>query len=297
MSANLPLISRENYTFLKQYILRESGIVVEDGKEYFLNTRLAPVMKEQSVPNLDALCTVVRKTPSVRLKQAIVESVTIHETSFFRDESAFDALKFDLLPKMVAGLRPNAKLRVWSAASSSGQEAYSLAIIFLELGLDRSRFEILATDLSTQIVERARKGIYSKVEVQRGVSSQRMRHFVAHPEGWQLSDEIRRTVRFETLDLRNIPSTPEAYDLVVCRNVLIYFDMPTKLKILKSITESLAPGGYFLLGTAESLVNLDVPLAMTMIRNARFYQHRKDRSPGRPPIPAGKSLAHTGDLV
>ncbi len=274
MSNAMPLISRDNYTFLKQYILRESGIVLDDGKEYFLSTRLAPMMKAESLPNLDAVCTIVRKGPSLKLRQAIVESVTIHETSFFRDESAFEALKLDLLPRLLASRPPTSKLRVWSAASSSGQEAYSLAMMLLELGIDRSRIDIFATDLSSQIVERAKSGIYTKVEVQRGVSSQRMRHFQAHPEGWQISEEIRKMVRFAQMDLRNIPQTVQPYDFIVCRNVLIYFDMPTKLKILKSVTEALSPDGYLLLGTAESLVNLDVHLDMKLIRSARFYQRR-----------------------
>lgn len=281
MSTALPLISRDNYTFLKQYILKESGIALEDGKEYFLNTRLAPMLKDESLPNLDSLCVVLRKGPSTRLKQAVVESITIHETSFFRDESAFDALKLDLLPKLVAG-RSLSKLRIWSAASSTGQEAYSLAILLLELGIEPHRFEIYATDLSSQVVERAKRGIYSKVEVQRGVAANRMRHFQSHAEGWQISQEIRHQVRFDRMDLRTIPANLEPFDLVICRNVLIYFDMQTKLKILRSITNALKPEGYFLLGTAESLVNLDIPFDLKLVRNARFYQRRATAHPISP---------------
>ena len=288
MSNLVPLIGRDNYTFLRQYILKESGIVVEEGKEYFLSTRLAPVLSREKLPNLDALCAVVRKGASASLRHAIVESVTIHETSFFRDESAFDALKLEMLPRMLASRLPHAKLRIWSAASSSGQEAYSLAMMLLELSIDPHRIEIFATDLSAQIVERAKNGIYSKVEVQRGVANHRMRHFVPHPEGWQISAEIRKMVRFSQMDLRTITHS-DSYNLVVCRNVLIYFDMATKLKILKSIIQLMAPDGYLLLGTAESLVNLEVGLDMKLIRNARFYQRRPLKGAEPAVLAAGKS--------
>jgi chemotaxis protein methyltransferase CheR len=188
----------------------------------------------------------------------VVEAVTTNETLFFRDVELWTGLQTHLIPEIVERRTATRILRCWSAAASSGQEAYSLAILLLELGLQDWHVQILATDLNEQVLARARAGLYSQLEVNRGLPARYLvKYFTRQGHQWQLKDEVRRMVRFMQADLRNVPNPLGPFDLVMCRNVLIYLDLDTRKKILRRIRGVLPSGGYLVLGSAETTLHID----------------------------------------
>ena len=272
----MPAISAENYSFLQRYIHEQSGIVVEPGKEYLLEARLTPLLNQQSVKTINDLCALLRATSSRDLRRQVVEAMTTHETLFFRDISLYEAILRSILPRLKAEKPFGRKIRVWSAAASSGQEAYSLAILALEAGFQASEIEILGTDLSEQILERARQGRYLQIEVNRGMPAPVLvKYFLRQGLDWQIKDEVRKLVRFEQFDLREPMRALGYFDLILCRNVLIYFDMETKKRIVQSLAGQLHPGGLITLGGAESILTLNVSLNRVMVENGVFYEVAK----------------------
>ena len=257
-SVTTSTIGPENYRFLKDYIYQESGIVLDDDKHYLLVARLLPVAQQVHLNSLDALCAALRNSVDPPLQRKVVEAMTTHETLFFRDMVPFDALKSLILPPLIEQRKATRRLTFWSAAASSGQEAYSLAMLLLEMGLENWNIQILGTDLSEQILARAREGRYLQIEVNRGLpASYLLKYFERKGLDWQIKEHVRRMVRFESFDLRKSMRTKGPFDVIFCRNVLIYFDVETKKKILRELRGTLFPGGYLLLGTAETTLNLD----------------------------------------
>lgn len=269
-SSNGGLLAK-SYTFLQQYIYRESGIVVEDGKQYLLETRLAPVMKTHRLANLDALAAALASRSVPNLSTDVIDAMTTNETLFFRDSVLFEAIRTQVLPDLLKNLRGK-PLRIWSAAASSGQEAYSMAILALELGRNASDVEIVGTDLSTQILDRARKGRYGQFEVSRGLPTPLlMKYFTKAGLEWELKDEVKRMVKFTQFDLRRDFGFLGSFHLILCRNVLIYFDPPTKTKILERMGSQLAHGGLLTLGCAEIISNLTNAFQRKLIGQSAFY--------------------------
>jgi chemotaxis protein methyltransferase CheR len=270
--AALPSMGTDNLRFLADYIYRESGIVLDEEKRYLLEARLTPVLQKAQLDSFDALCTSLRTNGNLLRKQ-VVEAMTTHETLFFRDSAPFDALKTEILPPLIEQRKSLRKLTFWSAAASSGQEAYSLAMILLEMGLGDWNIQILGTDLSEQILSRAREGRYLQIEVNRGLpASFLVKYFERRGTEWQLKEDVRRMVRFEKFDLRESMRTKGPFDLIFCRNVLIYFDVETKKKILRELRGALFTGGYLALGGAETTLNLDEKFQRVTIGKAVFYQ-------------------------
>jgi len=262
----------ENLRFLADYIYRESGIVLDEEKRYLLEARLTPILQKAQLDSFDALCTSLRTNGNLLRKQ-VVEAMTTHETLFFRDSAPFDALKTEILPPLIEQRKALRKLTFWSAAASSGQEAYSLAMILLEMGLGDWNIQILGTDLSEQILSRAREGRYLQIEVNRGLpASFLVKYFERKGTEWQLREDVRRMVRFEKFDLRESMRTKGPFDVIFCRNVLIYFDVETKKKILGELRGALFTGGYLALGGAETTLNLDEKFHRVTIGKAVFYQ-------------------------
>jgi chemotaxis protein methyltransferase CheR len=193
------------------------------------------------------------------LEEAVVEAMTTNESFFFRDKTPFEAFTTVMLPSLVERRPPGHALRIWCAAASTGQEPYSLAMILKENArkLGGRRVEILATDLSNDVLERARAGIYSQFEVQRGLPIQLLvKYFAQAGEGWQISADVRGMVDYRRLNLLNPFVGLGTFDVVFCRNVLIYFDMPTKTDVLARMSKVVAPDGYLVLGAAETVVGL-----------------------------------------
>jgi chemotaxis protein methyltransferase CheR len=263
----------ENYRFLQQYIHRESGIALGDDKQYLLRSRLVPLLESESLGSLDALCARLKNSPAPDLRRRVVESLTTHETLFFRDPAVFDALRSTILPELVRERQSARTLRIWSAACSSGQEAYSLAMLLLESGYGDWNLEIHGTDLSGQVVERARSGRFLQIEVNRGLPAALLvKYFRRAGLDWQIADIVKRAVRFTTFDLRDSMNALGPFDLVLCRNVLIYFDVDTRKKILAGLASRLIPGGYLLLGASETTFQLDNRFQRKSVGNVIVYQ-------------------------
>jgi chemotaxis protein methyltransferase CheR len=267
-----PGLDAETYKFLRDYIHRESGILLDDDKHYLLEARLVPVVEQSHLGSLAALCHALRDfNPPLRKK--VVEAMTTHETLFFRDTAPFDGLRTEILPKLLEKRRSTRTLNIWSAASSSGQEAYSLAMLILEMGFVGWNIQILGTDLSEQILSRAREGRYMQLEVNRGLpASYLVKYFERDGLDWRIKEHVRKMVRFEQFDLRQPARSKGLFDVIFCRNVLIYFDIPTKKEILGSLRGALVPGGYLVLGSAESTLNLDETFHRIPVGRSMFYQ-------------------------
>jgi chemotaxis protein methyltransferase CheR len=262
-----------NYRFLREHLYRESGIVLENGKHYLLESRLIPLVKRHSLLTLNDLCAVLQRNPRSHLHREVVEAMTTNETMFFRDSALWEDLKTNILPELVSYRKTARRLRFWSAASSSGQEAHSLAIALLEMGLAGWDIQILGTDLSQQMVEKACQGQYSQLEVNRGMPTQLLvKYFVRDGLHWRIKDEPRRFVRFQQFDLRQRHNALGPFDIVFCRNVLIYFDVPTKQKILKELRQTIFRGGYLVLGSAETTLNVDESFKRRPQVRSSFYQ-------------------------
>jgi chemotaxis protein methyltransferase CheR len=272
---SIPEIQPDNYRFLQQQVYSQTGIVLEGDKHYLFETRLTPIVRELGLTSINDLCALIRATGGVTVGLQVVEAMTTNETYFFREPAQYDAIKKVLLPRLKDERRDTNRLRFWSAASSTGQEAYSLAMILLEGGFKDWNINILGTDFSSAIIDRARSGKYHQIEVNRGLpASLLVKHFVRAGVEWQLSDAVRRMARFETIDLRNSMRALGPFDLVFCRNVLIYFDAATKRKILEEIHGTLFRGGWMLLGAAETAFGVEQWFDSLAVGNATVYVAR-----------------------
>ena len=236
-----------------------SGLVIGPDKTYLLETRLGPLLKRGKLPDLAALALQLRAPGSAALIAEVVEAMTTNESFFFRDDKPFQHFRAHALPKLLSARPPGSQLRVWSAASSSGQEAYSLAMILDEARMlvgDR-RVEIVGTDIAREQVARARAGIYSQFEVQRGLPvTLLMKYFRKEAQGWRIADAIRIMARFQEFNLLADLRPLGRFDVVFCRNVLIYFDPPTKRRVLEAIARQMPADGVLYLGGAETVMGI-----------------------------------------
>jgi chemotaxis protein methyltransferase CheR len=266
-------ISPQSYYFFQTFISRESGIVLDDDKRYLIEARLMPIALKLRLYSLNDLCVLLQTTADPSVRQQVVEAMTTNETFFFREATQYDALKSTILPELMQERQMTRRISIWSAAASTGQEAYSLAMLLLEMGLGNWNISIVGTDLSDATVQKARAGKYLQIEVNRGLPAALLvKYFKREGLEWQLKDEVRRMVRFEQGDLRRDTQAMGPFDLVFCRNVLIYFDVETKRKILARIRRSLLPGGHLLLGGSETTLNLDDRFARRQVGTAMLYQ-------------------------
>ncbi len=239
---------------IRKLVYERAAIVLEPGKEYLVEARLAPVAQAHGFVSVNDLCRAVDRH-CAQLLAEIVEVMTTNETSFFRDQYPFEALKQTILPDLVQQRAPQRRLRIWCAACSSGQEPYSIAMLIDEHFplLASWNVSIYATDISKAVLARARAGRFSQLEVSRGLSpAQLARYFVRDGVDWELKPSFRRRVRFEELNLAGRWPILERFDLVLLRNVLIYFDQPTKIAILTRVQQQLAGDGLLMLGGSET---------------------------------------------
>jgi chemotaxis protein methyltransferase CheR len=268
-------IYSENYRFLQEQVYSQTGIVLDGEKQYLFESRLSPIVRQLGLGSINDLCALLHSTPQAAIGRQVVEAMTTNETYFFRDPAHYDAIRLELLPRLKEERRDTRRLRFWSAAASTGQEAYSLAMLLLESGLSDWDIQILGTDFSSQVLERARSGKYQQIEVNRGLpAAMVVKHFRRAGVDWQLSDQVRRMATFDTIDLRKSMRTLGPFDLVFCRNVMIYFDAETKRKILKELHGTLFRGGWLLLGGAETAFGVDEWFERKTIGNAIVYVAR-----------------------
>lgn len=274
-------LSAQSYTFLQSYILRQSGIVLDESKRYLVEARLLPIIRHENIISLDSLCQRIAANTSPALNRQVIEAMTTNETLFFRDPVMFEALKTGVLPGLLDSVRNKRKLRIWSAASSTGQEAYSLAMMLLEMGVSDRQVEIVGTDLAESVLERARHGKYVQFEVSRGLPMKYLStYFSKAGMDWQLSRDVLNMARFQQLDLRGSFHDVGRCDLVLCRNVLIYFSVETKRSILAAIREVLAPGGLLVLGCAETVIGVDDSFERKVVGGSTFYAIREGSAAG-----------------
>jgi chemotaxis protein methyltransferase CheR len=237
-----------------------SGLELSPSQGYLLNSRLAPILRERRLGGLDDLARRLTTSEGPLLAREMAEALTTNETSFFRDDTPFRHLGEHTLPMLDAARPPGQPLRAWSAACSSGQEAYSIAITASTIRLARP-LDILGTDLSAAVVERARAGRYSAFEVQRGLSPEHLaRWFRPDGDGWRVEEELRRRCRFQVANLLHDLSGLGTFDIVLLRNVLIYFDPPTKERVVTACARRLQRDGVLYLGSTETLIGLRTPL-------------------------------------
>ena len=265
----------ENYRFLQEHVYSQVGIVLEDNKHYLFESRLAPIVNQHSLGSINDLCALLHVRRNTDIGQQVVEAMTTNETYFFRDPNQYDAIRTVLLPRLKSERNDTKKLRFWSAASSTGQEAYSLAMLLLEDGLKDWNIQILGTDFSSKVIERARAAVYQQIEVNRGLpASLLVKYFKRAGLEWQLNEAVRKMVRFDTIDLRKSMRTLGPFDVVFCRNVMIYFDNETKRSIMKEIHSTLFRGGWLLLGGAETAFGVDEWFEKRTIGNTTVYVAR-----------------------
>src|ERR1700722_11299558 len=202
-TANAGEISKENYNFLQEHVYRTSGIVLDEKKHYLLEARLIPIVRKENLKTINDLCALIRATNVGRISQDVVEAMTTNETLFFRDVAPFNMLRNTLLPALIEERKISKKLSFWSAAASSGQEAYSLAMMLCEMGLEDWKIDIFGTDLNEKMVARARAGAFAQMEVSRGLPATHLvKYFERHDLEWRVKPILRRMVRFEKFDLR-----------------------------------------------------------------------------------------------
>jgi chemotaxis protein methyltransferase CheR len=253
-------MSLDDLRYLQALIRERSGIVQGDDKQYLIHSRLAEVWRSAGLASLSELVARVRRDPHSALAQRIVDALATHETSFFRDLRPFQMLQHDVIPALIKARESQRQLRIWCAAAASGQEPYSLLMLLADHfpQLAGWRVDVLASDLSRTMLERARQGVYTQYEVNRGLPARCLvDHFERLPSGdWQVSPALRRALRLEQINL--IGSWPLAgpIDLLLARNVLIYFDGPTKARVLDGFHGVLADDGYLFLGGAETTLHL-----------------------------------------
>jgi chemotaxis protein methyltransferase CheR len=251
-SARPDTISPADFMTIADVVRARSGIVLGLDKAYLVESRLEQLVRSRHYTGLAELAARLRTHPNGALAHEIVDAMTTNETLFFRDAKPFAHLRHHL-PVLHAAYPPTQSLRIWSAAASSGQECYSIAITVLEAGLGTRPVQILGTDISTEQIARAKLGLYSEFEVQRGLSTPNLiKYFRKESGGWRISDPVRRLVEFRKWNLMEDLRPLGMFDLVFCRNVLIYFDLQTKRRVLAGIWERMAPGGLLYLGGAET---------------------------------------------
>ncbi len=265
----------EDFDYICRLVRDRSAITLERGKEYLVETRLIPIVRELDLGSITTLVARLRTAPDNGLSTRIVEAMVTTETSFYRDAHPFEGLKQLVLPDLIARRRDERVLNVWSAACSTGQEPYSLSILLREHFPELATWtvNILATDLSSEVLARARAGVYNQIEVNRGLPAQLLvKYFHQHGTAWELSEEIRSRVQFRELNLVRPWPALARMDLVFLRNVMIYFDVETKKTILGRMARLLRPDGYLLLGGAETTLNLSDSFRRVEQSRAGFYQ-------------------------
>jgi len=251
-------MTSEDIEHLAALLKQRSGLILGTEKTYLIESRLAPVARQEGFGTVAALLTSLRTRRDEKLIYTVTDAMTTNETFFFRDKTPFDQFKSDVLPAL-AKARPGGDIKVWCAASSTGQEPYSLAMLMEELRpqYPRIRLDILATDISERCLEKAQAGLYTQFEVQRGLPIQMMvKHFEKVDDMWRLSPKIRQAVRFRKLNLLDELRLVGRQDVIYCRNVLIYFDIDTKRRVLEQICTLLPDDGFLFLGAAETVLGI-----------------------------------------
>ena len=269
-----------DYDFLRKLLKERSGLDLSAEKQYLVESRLLPLARKSGLEGISELVQRL-KAGAEALTSEVVEAMTTNETFFFRDKIPFDHLRETVLPSLLQARANRKSLRIWSAASSTGQEPYSIAMLLKEKepALSGWRVEIVATDLSQGVLEKSKAGIFSQFEVQRGLPIQLLvKYFTQMGELWQLNADIRAMVAHRQLNLLQDFSHLGKFDVIFCRNVLIYFDQDTKAAILERLAKTIEPDGFLMLGAAETVVGITDAFKPCAERRG-LYQPNMERAP------------------
>ena len=271
-------LASAEFEYLCRFLEERSAIIIDPGKEYLVESRLTPLAYQEGMESAQKLLEHLRQAPANGLHRKVLNAMTNNETIFFRDAAPFAALRQAIIPQLLEKRASERTLSFWSAAASSGQEAYSLAMLLCDdfAGLPGWRLSILGTDISTAILERARQGRYSQLEVNRGLPAKCLvKYFSREGVEWRLSNHIRKLVEFREMNLaESWPELPH-FDVIFLRNVLIYFGVEKKKEILRKVRSVLREDGLLFLGTAETTLNLDDAFQRVPWENTSFYRIRR----------------------
>jgi chemotaxis protein methyltransferase CheR len=251
-------VTPPDYEYLRKLLKDNSGLDLSADKQYLIESRLLPLSRKSGLAGISDLVQKMKSGSASHIAQ-VVEAMTTNETFFFRDKVPFDHFRDSIMPEMLKARAARKSIRIWCAAGSTGQEPYSLAMSLKEMSAATAgwRFEIIATDLSQEVLEKSKAGIYSQFEVQRGLPIQMLvKYFKQTGELWQINADIRAMVQHRQLNLLHDFSALGVFDVIFCRNVLIYFDQNTKINIFNRLAKSMEPDGFLVLGAAETVVGL-----------------------------------------
>ncbi|SDJ11080.1 chemotaxis protein methyltransferase CheR [Frankineae bacterium MT45] len=270
-------ISTAAFEWVCTVLRSDAAIVLEPGKEYLVESRLAPLARLSGKADVSTFVEYSRSTADRRSRDDIVEALTTNETSWFRDSQPFVALETEILPKLSRSVRGTRNVRIWSAACSTGQEPYSIGMIVKDslLGTGAGGCEILATDIAPGIIAQAQRGTYTQGEVNRGLPAMKLvKHFSKSGMHWQINEDIRKMVTFRQLNLAHALPAMGQFDVVFLRNVLIYFSVETRREILQRIRAVCRPDAYLLLGGAETTIGVDDSWVREQIGRVPVYRPR-----------------------
>jgi chemotaxis protein methyltransferase CheR len=246
--------SDSDYAYLRELVLSQSANLIDPSRNALFETRLTPLARVAGASNLEGLVSILRADRPSHLQRAVAEAMTINETSFFRDLKPFEALRRNIIPRLIQQKEATRKLRIWSAASSTGQEAYSVAMLLVEHFPELTRWDvkIVGTDISHSVVEYAQRARYRRLEVNRGLRARfLMKYFERDGEEWEVCERVRKLCEFRLANLCDtLPPLPQ-FDLVLLRNVLLYFPQQDRTLVFSDVYRQMAQGGYLLLGNAE----------------------------------------------
>jgi len=275
------MLKPEDFDFLAKLLKERSGLIITPDKAYLLESRLMPVARARNLKSLDEIVAKMRMRDEA-LAREVTEAMTTNESFFFRDSKPFDQFNDTVLPAMTQARSGKRAIRIWSAACSSGQEAYSLAMILKEESAKLAgwRIEIIGTDISQEMLEKAKAGLYSQFEVQRGLPIQYLvKYFKKKDESWQIDPAIRAMVQFREFNLLQDMKMLGQFDVVFCRNVLIYFDQPTKSRVLDNVSRQMPDDGILYLGGAETVLGISDRFK-PMPNQRGIYCVTRDPAPG-----------------
>jgi chemotaxis protein methyltransferase CheR len=270
-------LAQNDFDYIREVVRRHSAIVLDVGKEYLVESRLIPLARSEGEPSIATLVAKMRAEKNGQLTDRVIDAMTTNETSFFRDNHPFDAMQRHVLPALLEARAADRRLSIWCGASSSGQEPYSLTMLLKDAlaGSPGWTASLLATDISSEMLERTRKGVYGQLEVNRGLPvAMLVKHFDKVGTSWQVKPELRAMVRTRPLNLA-APFPPiGTFDVVFLRNVLIYFDAATKRAVLQRVRQVMRPDGYLFLGGAETTLGIDDAFERVVLDRATAYRLR-----------------------
>ncbi len=289
-----------DFDYLYSLLKERSGFVISREKIYLLESRLLPIARSNGFQTLDELIGAMKLPTGSKIQENVVEAMTTNETFFFRDKVPFEHFTEVIMPHLLAERSKSKRLRIWCAAASTGQEPYTLAMCLKDMAdkLAGWHIDIIGTDISTEVLEKAKAGMYSQFEVQRGLPIQKLvKYFKQIGELWQIDSNIRAMVQYRPFNLLDSFAPLGKFDVIFCRNVLIYFDRDGKSDVLDRLSKQLAPDGYLLLGAAETVIGLTNEFKPVVEKRGLYQSAQADADAPETIRPAGKPAdADAGDL-